>query len=204
MIKTMKDVRRSFGDRETTKPEVSEKSDLCPEPGLWRCYDGMASEVEVLELLHQLVVTLKPTLILETGCYLGHSTEALAAGCRRNGFGVVWTCDTEKDKAERTLARMAEKGLEKWVQSFKAKGVDLIETVTNVDFAFLDSDIGDARGREIDALVKRMDSGGVIVCHDTGTTHNDVRQSFLSSCVRNELQYVQFDTPRGVSIARVP
>src|SRR3990172_4705889 len=49
----------------------------CPQPGRWSAPDGVATETDVSALLGALVRALKPDLVVETGSYLGHTTEAI-------------------------------------------------------------------------------------------------------------------------------
>ena len=55
--------------------------------------DSMTAEVEVLEFIATLVTTIKPRLVVETGSFLGISTEWIARGLERNGFGKVISCE---------------------------------------------------------------------------------------------------------------
>ena len=57
------------------QPEYHRATPECPSPQLWSMIDSMTAEVEVLELLATLVTTLKPRLVVETGSFLGVSTE---------------------------------------------------------------------------------------------------------------------------------
>jgi hypothetical protein len=68
-------------------PEYHRATPECPEPQLWSMIDSMTAEVEVLEFIATLVTTIKPRLVVETGSFLGVSTEWIARGLERNGFG---------------------------------------------------------------------------------------------------------------------
>ena len=48
----------------------------------------MTAEVEVLEFIATLVTTIKPRLVVETGSFLGVSTEWIARGLERNAHVV--------------------------------------------------------------------------------------------------------------------
>ena len=74
-------------------PESHRPTPECPEPLHWSMIDSMTAEVEVLELLATLVTTVKPRLVVETGSFLGVSTEWIARGMERNGFGKVISCE---------------------------------------------------------------------------------------------------------------
>src|SRR5579864_627521 len=74
-------------------PEYHRPTPECPHPEHWRMYDSMTAEVEVLEFLRTLVTTLKPSLVVETGTFMGISTLWIAEGLKTNGFGTVVTCE---------------------------------------------------------------------------------------------------------------
>ena len=74
-------------------PEYHRATPECPHPERWHMYDSMTAEAEVLEFLRTLVTTVKPTLIVETGSFLGVSTLWMAEGLRTNGFGKIISCE---------------------------------------------------------------------------------------------------------------
>src|SRR5579864_5287762 len=65
-------------------PEYHRATPECPEPERWSMIDSMTAEVEVLEFIATLVTTIKPRLVVETGSFLGVSTEWIARGLERN------------------------------------------------------------------------------------------------------------------------
>ena len=65
-------------------PEYHRATPECPEPQRWSMIDSMTAEVEVLEFIATLVTTIKPRLVVETGSFLGVSTEWIARGLERN------------------------------------------------------------------------------------------------------------------------
>src|SRR5258708_14296554 len=77
----------------TLQPEYHRATAACPHPERWSMYDSMTAEYEVLEFLRTLVTTLKPDLVVETGSFLGVSTQWIAEGLERNGFGRVVSCE---------------------------------------------------------------------------------------------------------------
>jgi predicted O-methyltransferase YrrM len=74
-------------------------------------HDTMTAEVEVLEFLTCLVTTLKPSLIVETGSFLGISTLALAQGLQNNGFGKIISCEFDSKVFAKAKERIDESGL---------------------------------------------------------------------------------------------
>ena len=62
-------------------PEYHRATPECPHPEHWSMYDSMTAEYEVLEFLRTLVTTVKPDLVVETGTFLGVSTQWIAEAC---------------------------------------------------------------------------------------------------------------------------
>lgn len=126
--------------------------------GLLTADDEMASEHEVYDFLYGLVRLFKPKVILETGCYKGGATRAMARAAKENGIGEVWTCDTDIEKVESLdtflLPIEARYGDGEWFCKDKVK---------DVDFAFIDSS-GD-RVAEVNAL--QLSPNAVVVLHDS-------------------------------------
>ena len=181
-------------------PEVSHPTEACPNPEQWHCYDGEATEVEVLEHLTSLVTLLKPPVLIETGCYRGYGTRALARGILANEKGLLWTCDIGFDmvQATRDMVPWARVNVE------HCTGLQLIARLpAPIDFAFLDSGPDEVRCAELRAVLPKMSRSGVIVVHDTGLQHG-LRPHFLKTVEELGLQYFMFDTPRGLSLVRKP
>ena len=127
--------------------------------GLLTAEDEWASEYEVYDFLYALVRLLKPKVILETGCYKGGATKRFVEGCKANGLGEVFTCDTDLGRIEETNS-----ACEDWSGLYfgHCDGVFHCKNTQNVDLAFIDSS-GD-RVAEIAAL--NLAPGGVVVLHD--------------------------------------
>ena len=75
------------------QPEIASPHPGVPRPEHWSMIDSMTAELEVLEFIATLVTTIKPRLVVETGSFLGVSTEWIATGLERNGFGKVISCE---------------------------------------------------------------------------------------------------------------
>ncbi len=147
-----------------------------------------AAEPEMRELLHALVRMLKPHLVVETGCYLGHTTEALGRAVAFNGRGRVISCDTSIDFVRQALQRCT--GLP--VQVRHAASRDVGE-LGYADFIFSDSDYA-CRAEEI----ARARPGAVVVVHDTRVSF-DSTIAPLSGLVHS-LGGITFPTERGFGI----
>ena len=68
----------------TLQPEMHRPTTECPQPQHWSMIDSMTAELEVLEFLATMVTTIKPRLVVETGSFLGVSTEWIARGLERH------------------------------------------------------------------------------------------------------------------------
>src|SRR6202035_5232900 len=88
-------------------PEYHRATPECPEPERWSMIDSMTAEVEVLEFIATLVTTIKPRLVVETGSFLGVSTEWIARGLQRNGFGKIISCEFDPVVYARAKERLA-------------------------------------------------------------------------------------------------
>ena len=102
----------------------------------WSAPDEMASEYEVFDFLYGLVRLIKPHVVVETGTYRGHSAETMGQAIKANGFGSVFTAETDKE-----LLREAEKrfiGLP--VYTYHDKGIKMLESIAGpIDLAYIDS-----------------------------------------------------------------
>ncbi len=179
-------------------PEMSRPTSRCPHPERWHAWDDMATEVEVLAMISYLVNMLKPSVIVETGCYTGYGTVALEEGLIGNGDGHIYTCDLQSEMVVKTRNRVGSS-----VSVEQCMGAELIGKLPVIDFAFLDSG-GDAsvRADELRLVIPKLSPWGVVVVHDTGETHPDHREAIEAVVKELDLAAVFFDTPRGVAIIR--
>lgn len=189
-------------------PEVSLVTQECPAPARWSCFDGTATEVEVLEFLRALLVLLKPNMVVETGTYLGYGTVHLAEALTLcSPTGMVYTAEVEPKYKAQAEALAAKHNLTQRISFQLCTGEDLISRIPYADFAFIDSVFGGPRIREIRAILPKMTRGGIIAVHDTSLLHvaNDGPRNYLLD-LRDELklQLIMFDTPRGLTLLRKP
>jgi predicted O-methyltransferase YrrM len=192
------------------KPEVSLPSPECPNPKLWHCYDGMATEVEVLEFLESLVRMLKPRVIVETGTYLGHGTLHLARAAAHNTVdglvgSEVHTAEVDDECRLKAEGYLVSLNLASFVTFHPTTGVEMIEAVSSpIDFAFLDSDL-ETRIGEMRELFPKMSKSCVVAVHDTSTfhaKHGGPRDPFLAFAKDHGMQIINLDTPRGLCLLR--
>src|SRR5580658_10020035 len=102
----------------TLQPEFHRATPECPEPHHWSMIDSMTAELEVLEFLATLVTTIKPRLVVETGSFLGVSTEWIARGLERNGDDAakVISCEYDPVVFARAKERIEASPLRRWIE----------------------------------------------------------------------------------------
>lgn len=191
----------SNANAERIIPEMSVPTSVCIDPSRWHAYDNMATELEVIDFLRALVIMLKPRVAIETGCYHGHATRAIAEGLHEEGRGHLYSCDL--GNAEIEMTRMRLDHLARYVILAQVSGIDLITFLDDpVDFAFLDSGPDECRALELRALYPKLTPGGVVAIHDTGI-QGYLREKYLGPALRElDMQAIYFDTPRGLALCR--
>jgi predicted O-methyltransferase YrrM len=186
-------------DLTEVKAEVSEKSVECPTPEKWLCYDGMATELEVLNFIEALVVLTKPNIIVETGTWYGYGTIHLAHAVKANKQGIVYSAETDSNILSIAKTNILQQGMLDVVELHHGTGIEMINSLESIDFAFLDSGDGDTRCAELKALLPKLN--GFVVIHDTGSTHAGWRDQVFASITELSLKSLQFATPRGLTLA---
>lgn len=170
----------------------------CPHPEYWHAVDGQATEDEVSRLLANMVRTLQPEVVLETGTHIGATAEYIGRALRANGHGHLTTIELNKERA--FVAGNALLGLPITVitgSSMKVMPPD------NIDLLWLDSAMYAADGRlqrvlEYRRLRPHLSSRAVIMVHDTGP-HKPLRAALDEL---DDVTWIHLPTPRGVSIGR--
>src|ERR1039457_3756572 len=127
-------------------PEYHRATPECPEPERWSMIDSMTAEVEVLEFIATLVTTIKPRLVVETGSFLGVSTEWVARGLERNGFGKVVTCEFDTVVYAKAKERLEASPLKRFIELRNESSLEM-KVEGAIDLLFSDSDIDRKRVR---------------------------------------------------------
>src|SRR5579862_6768055 len=122
------------------QPEMHRPTPECPEPQHWGMIDSMTAEVEVLEFIATLVTTIKPRLVVETGSFLGVSTEWIARGLERNGFGKVISCEFDSVVFAKAKERIEASQLKQWIELRNESSLEMAVDGT-IDLLFSDSDM---------------------------------------------------------------
>lgn len=176
----------------------------CPHPERWSAWTYVGVEVEVARWLASTCALLKPDVVIDTGTGHGVSATHLALGCRDNGFGHVYSQDTDPGMVESARSVCERMGLDDWLSI--RQGGDLDELLDHygigeVDLFFCDagSPYGGVRANELRRMAPRMSARGVMITHDTSPAWEPMRSSV------DELEGVQIihlPTPRGLTIMR--
>lgn len=182
------------------QPETHRATPECPEPKHWSMVDSMSAELEVLEFLATLVTTIKPRLIVETGSFLGVSTEWMARGLKRNGFGKIVSCEFDPVVYAKAKERLAASPLKSFIELRNQSSLDM--TVDGViDLFFSDSDMP-IREQEVKRFLPQINPNGIILMHDASSHHKVVRDAAKSMEAEGLLSVVLLPTPRGLAIAQ--
>ncbi len=189
------------------QPEYHRATEECPQPEQWSMLDSMSAEVEVLELLATLVTTLKPRLIVETGSFLGVSTEWMARGLERNAAGGVGepgrivSCEYDPVVYGRARARFGPGNpLSAYVDLRNESSLEMPVEGT-IDLLFSDSD-PELREREVRRFLPQMSPWGLVVIHDASSHLRTVREAALRMEREGLLSVLMLPTPRGLVLAQ--
>lgn len=168
--------------------------------------DSMTAEVEVLELLGTLVTTLKPQLVVETGSFLGVSTEWIARGLERNAqdgrapAGKVISCEYDAAVYERARQRFANSPLARFIDLRNASSLEMPVEGT-IDMLFSDSD-PDLREAEVKRFLPQMNPNGLILIHDASSHLKTVREAAKKMEREGLISILLLPTPRGLVLAQ--
>jgi predicted O-methyltransferase YrrM len=188
------------------QPEYHRATPECPSPQLWSMIDSMTAEVEVLELLATLVTTLKPRLVVETGSFLGVSTEWIARGLERNGPladgkpGKVISCEFDPVVYAKAKERLEASPLSPYIELCNESSLDMRIDGT-IDLFFSDSDMP-VREAEVKRFLPQMNPHGLILMHDASSHLKLVREAALKMQAEGLISVLLLPTPRGLVLAQ--
>ncbi len=188
------------------QPEYHRATPECPNPEQWSMYDSMSAELEVLELLATLVTTLKPRLVVETGSFLGVSTEWIARGLERNSQaggkpGRVISCEYDPVVFARARERFDPPNpLSKFVDLRNESSLEM-PVESPIDLLFSDSD-PELREAEVRRFLPQMSPWGLVAIHDASSHQKTVREAALQLEREGLLSILLLPTPRGLVLAQ--
>ena len=181
-------------------PEYHRATAECPEPQRWSMVDSMTAEVEVLEFLATLVTTIKPRLVVETGSFLGVSTEWIARGLERNGEGRVISCEYDPVVFAKAKQKMESSPLKRWIELRNESSLEM-KVEGAIDLLFSDSDMP-IREQEVKRFLPQMNPNGIILMHDASSHLKVVREAALKMEREGLISVVLLPTPRGLVVAQ--
>lgn len=172
-------------------------SEFCPHPEWWHSESMSATEIEVSEFIGGLVRLIQPELCVETGTYLGQTSQLIGGALKKNGHGRLITLETQGGYCEVVRGLCADLPVE--VVEMAAEAWTPPATI---DFLFLDS--GGDRYIEFKRYLPWLKSGSVWCLHDTHAPHH-AAESFLK--IKAEFGHlfwgIEFNNPRGFYVGRM-
>ncbi|HEY5381704.1 MAG TPA: class I SAM-dependent methyltransferase [Acidobacteriaceae bacterium] len=188
------------------QPEYHRATPECPHPEQWSMFDSMTAELEVLELLATLVTTLKPKLVVETGSFLGVSTEWIARALERNAedgrsaAGKVISCEYDPQVYARAKQRFERSPLARFVDLRNESSLEIAIDGT-IDLLFSDSD-PNLREAEVRRFLPQMKPDGLILIHDASSHLETVREAAKKMEREGLISILLLPTPRGLVLAQ--
>ena len=195
--KVMRQAERAAG---ALLPEYHRATPECPHPERWSMYDSMTAEVEVLECLRTLVITVKPALVVETGSFLGVSTLWMAEGMARNGFGKIISCEFDPLVFAKAKEKIAASPFAAYVELRNESSLEM-QVEGMIDILFSDSDMP-IREAEVKRFLPQMRPTGLILMHDASSHLKTVRDAAVSLEAEGLLSCIFLPTPRGLVLAQ--
>ena len=181
-------------------PEYHRSTPECPNPERWHMYDSMTAEAEVLEFLYTLVTTIKPSLVVETGSFLGVSTLWIAKALKANGFGRIISCEFDPVVFAKAQEKIAASDLAEWIELRNESSLEMHIEGT-IDLFFSDSDMP-IREAEVKRFLPQIRPTGIILIHDASSHLKVVRDAAFKLEAEGLLSCVFLPTPRGLVIAQ--
>src|ERR1700692_45413 len=180
--------------------ELHRPTPECRNPEHWSMIDSMTAELTVLEFIAPLVTTIKPRLVVETGSFLGVSTEWIAKGLERNGFGKVISCEVDPVVYAGAKQRLEASPLKPFIELRNQSSLEMkIEGA--IDLFFSDSDMP-IREQEVKRFLPQINPYGLILMHDASSHLKVVREAALKLEQDGLISVVLLPTPRGLVVAQ--
>jgi len=181
-------------------PEYHRATPECPHPERWSMFDSMTAEVEVLEFLRTTVTTIKPSLVVETGTFLGVSTLWIAEALRMNGFGRIVSCEFDPKVFAEAKAKIDASPFRDLIDLRNESSLEMKVDGT-IDLFFSDSDMP-IREQEVRRYLPQISPFGLILMHDASSHLKQVRDAALKLEAEGLISVVLLPTPRGLVVAQ--
>ncbi len=181
-------------------PEYHRPTPECPHPERWSMYDSMTAEVEVLEFLRTLVTTTKPSLVVETGTFMGVSTLWIAEALRLNGCGRIISCEYDPKVFEVARQKIESSAFSDLIDLRNESSLEM-KVDGAIDLFFSDSDMP-IREQEVRRYLPQISPFGIILMHDASSHLKQVREAALKLEREGLISVVLLPTPRGLVVAQ--
>jgi|SRR5438552_3576477 predicted O-methyltransferase YrrM len=185
---------------DTLQPEYHRPTPECPHPKRWSMFDSMTAEIEVLDFLRTMVMTIKPELIIETGTFSGVSTIWLAEGLKANGHGRIISCEFDPLVYAKAKERIDASAVREWIELRNESSLEM-QVEGTIDLFFSDSDMP-IREQEVRRYLAQINPYGVILMHDASSHLRVVREAALKLEREGLISVVLLPTPRGLVLAQ--
>ena len=181
-------------------PEYHRPTPECPHPERWHMYDSMTAEAEVLEFLRTLITTLKPSIVVETGSFLGVSTLWIAEGLKANGFGKIISCEYDPVVFAKAKEKIEASTLAPFIELRNESSLEMKIDGT-IDIFFSDSDMP-IREAEVKRFLPQIRPTGLILLHDASSHLKTVREAAFHLEAEGLVSAIFLPTPRGLVLAQ--
>ncbi len=185
---------------EIQQPEYTPPTQECPHPGRWTMMDSMSAEIEILDFLKQIILTLKPELIVETGTFIGASTIKMAEGLLANGFGKIITCEFDPLVYAKAKKQIDASHVAQWIEARNQSSLEM-QVEGTIDLFFSDSHLP-IREDEIRRFLPQISPNGLILMHDTSSHYKIAREAAFRLEREGLISMVLLPTPRGLMIGQ--
>ena len=179
-----------------SRPQTPE----CAHPERWSAFDDLNPEIEVLDFLRTMVMTIKPEIVVQSGARNGVSCIWLAEGLKVNGEGTLFA--SEEDDSLHALAsrRIEASAVVDWI---KLSNRALSESDLNgsIDLLFLNGKPED-RESELRHFLPKMNPNGVILMSESNSTIGIVRNTALKLEHEGLISVVLLPTPSGLVVSQ--
>lgn len=133
-------------------------------------YPAGATEPWIANIVKALLIASGSRTVLETGCFLGHTSWVLSDTLDDLGGGELILCEIDPDRAEGLMGLAASSGPAVQVRVMQQDVLSVIRSLPDqyLGFAFVDDDHTKQHvAEEIEALLPKMQPNGIVCFHDT-------------------------------------
>jgi ADP-heptose:LPS heptosyltransferase/predicted O-methyltransferase YrrM len=161
-----------------------------------------AATIEEAQMLHALVLALKPKVCVETGTETGWTAAYIAAALEANNGGHLTTLEIDPQMRELAAEHLDHWDLSHRVTISEASSLEWLRGYTGrpIDFALLDTHIP-MRAQELALLMPHLSQTAVVCVHDTSPKHPGRGETDLLAQLRaSGMSVVHVATPRGLTL----